>query len=129
MFKHMEELLATWRQNRTPLNYQMLREALEKDREELVASGAGAEIAERFKGLQQCVEIQCQRGNYDYSPYMYGMANGLILALHIMSGSTGDPPYLDKPVDWLSESADAENETAPTNPNRRLGDGTAAHVK
>ena len=40
--------------------------------------------------------IQCKKGNFDQSEYMRGMANGLILATHIMTNAEGDPVYKDK---------------------------------
>ena len=55
-------------------------------------------------GFRELVEIQCSTGNWNYSPYMYGMANGMILALHIMEGSEGLVPYLDAPETWLEGS-------------------------
>ena len=52
----------------------------------------------RLQKLKQIVDIQSSRGNYDYDNYMFGMANGLILAYHIMSGQEQEEcPYLESP--------------------------------
>lgn len=47
----------------------------------------------KIQSLREIVEIATSPGNYDYSEYMLGMANGLILALAIMENK--DPVYLE----------------------------------
>lgn len=60
----------------------------------------GMELTEkRLEALKELEAIQSSNGNYD--PYMMGMANGLILAVHIMSGAEGDPQYKSTPDKWL----------------------------
>ena len=49
--------------------------------------------------LEKLVAIACSPGHYDYDEYMYGMANGLILALAVMKDE--EPQYLDRPEQWL----------------------------
>ena len=49
--------------------------------------------------LEELVKVQCSDGNWNYSPYMHGLANGLILALAIIRDI--DPIYLDAPDKWL----------------------------
>lgn len=130
MFTNMESLLQSWQQARTPLNLQMIREAMAKDRAALMVEG-DAEIAHRFKILEEMTALQSVKGTYDYNEYMFGMANGLIFALYIMRGSSDEnPPYLDRPVEWLNV-ADKNDKMEDTirNPHRRLGDGTATYVK
>ena len=46
--------------------------------------------------LKEAKEIQCSKGNYDQGEYMRGLANGLILAEHIMEDNKGEPKYFDK---------------------------------
>jgi hypothetical protein len=53
-------------------------------------------FSQKLKELQNCVDIQCQNGNWNYSEYMRGMANGLILALTIMTET--QPIYREVPV-------------------------------
>ena len=43
--------------------------------------------------LENVKDIQCSAGNFDQNEYMRGMANGLILAVHIMKDVDGTPPY------------------------------------
>lgn len=50
--------------------------------------------------LRDLTKIQCAHGNWNYDPYMHGMANGMILALSIMEGT--EPKYLDAPEQWLN---------------------------
>jgi len=52
--------------------------------------------------LQSLVDIQCSEGNYNCNPYMHGLANGLILALSVLTKEC--PKFLDKPEKWLREN-------------------------
>ena len=49
--------------------------------------------------LEDLVKVQCSTGNYDYDPYMHGMANGLICALACIKGERAE--YIDAPEVWL----------------------------
>ena len=51
--------------------------------------------------LKDLSKIQCGDGNWNYSPYMQGLANGLILAIATIEGK--EPKYLEAPKVWLSE--------------------------
>ncbi len=51
--------------------------------------------------LEECVRIQCSDGNWNYDPYMHGMANGMILALALLRNES--PVYLDAPKEWLCD--------------------------
>lgn len=55
-----------------------------------------------IKALREMVKIQCSNGNWNYDPYMHGMANGLICALATMEGK--EPEYLVAPEKWLYDS-------------------------
>jgi hypothetical protein len=53
----------------------------------------------RIADLKSIVETQCSRGNYDTSEYMRGMANGLLLAWHILIEPYGtEVPYFEENV-------------------------------
>lgn len=56
-------------------------------------------MSKGIKELEDVTAIQVSNGNWNYSEYMWGMANGLILALAIMKDE--DPKYLEKPDMWL----------------------------
>ena len=58
------------------------------------------EIIERLKDV---VNIQKMMGNWDFDPYMHGMANGLILAQAILKDQ--DPKFLDAPKVWRSDKS------------------------
>lgn len=51
--------------------------------------------------IEEQVKIACSDGNWNYSPYMHGMANGLICALAILTGK--ELKYLDAPDKWLCD--------------------------
>ena len=126
MYKNLEQLLAARELTEVPLTIEAIREAMNKDREELVTDG-NSEFVRRFDDLRKCTDIQCSSGNYDCNEYMYGMANGLILALHIMQGSLDtNVPYMEKPAKWIDSNTSA---TPVSGTQRKLGDGTAAHVR
>lgn len=51
--------------------------------------------------LRDMTQVQCNDGNWNYDPYMHGMANGMIFALSLFEA--GDPKYLDAPAEWLKD--------------------------
>ena len=58
-------------------------------------------INTRIKQLEDLVEIQCRDGNWNYSPYMLGIANGLTLAVAVMKKKA--PVYKEPPKEYLCE--------------------------
>ena len=48
--------------------------------------------------LEELLKIQCSNGNWDYDPYMHGMANGMLLAMSLFKDK--NPRYLDPPKQW-----------------------------
>lgn len=54
---------------------------------------------ERVRLLRELLKIQCQNGNWDYDPYMHGMANGMIFALSVMENDN-HPEFLNAPKEW-----------------------------
>ena len=57
------------------------------------------DIAQRVADLKSVVEIQCSTGNADQGEYMRGMANGLLLAWHIIVEPYGkEITYFDPPT-------------------------------
>ncbi len=61
----------------------------------------------RIEQLKNMVDIQSQNGTWNYDEYMFGLANGLILAHHTMTHKVrsgpnqNEPPFLSKPKRWL----------------------------
>jgi hypothetical protein len=51
--------------------------------------------------FDELLAIQTSSGNWDYNPYMHGMANGMILMRTIISGE--EPDYLDAPEHWRED--------------------------
>lgn len=53
------------------------------------------EFRRRFHALEEMVELAKSPGNADANEYLRGMANGLILADHVIHKRDGDPPYVE----------------------------------
>jgi hypothetical protein len=49
--------------------------------------------------LENMIAIQSTDGNWNYCPYMHGLANGLILARAVMIDE--EPIFLERPHTWL----------------------------
>ena len=60
-------------------------------------------MEDKIKDISDLVKLQCSNGNWNYDPYMHGMANGLILALATLTNE--EPAYLEKPDKWLGKDA------------------------
>jgi hypothetical protein len=56
---------------------------------------------EKIARLDAATKIQCLDGNWDWSPYMMGLANGLLLAQSIIKGET--PTLLNPPKKWVGK--------------------------
>ena len=65
-----------------------------------------------LKALREQVKIQCSNGNWNYDPYMHGMANGLICALATIENK--EPEYLNAPEKWLCDMKIDNNELQST---------------
>ena len=58
-------------------------------------------LEEKIAEVEKLVKIQTSTGNYDYDPYMQGMANGMICVLAVLSGD--EPEYMDAPERWIRD--------------------------
>uniref|UniRef100_A0A6M3KDM0 Uncharacterized protein n=1 Tax=viral metagenome TaxID=1070528 RepID=A0A6M3KDM0_9ZZZZ len=65
-----------------------------------------------IEALREQIKIQCSDGNWNYDPYMHGMANGLICALATIEGT--EPEYLNPPETWLCDRKIDNKEIQPT---------------
>ncbi len=63
-----------------------------------------------LKNLKDIVDTQCTDGNWNYDPYMRGMANGLLLAQSVLDGQT--PEFKEAPPEYLCDRPAIEG--APT---------------
>ena len=63
--------------------------------------------------FDEMIDLQCSNGNYDFDPYMHGMANGMIYMRSLIDG--GDPTFMEAPDVWLNDlpSEPCELELAP----------------
>ena len=61
------------------------------------------DCSERIKALEDVTKTQTSDGNWNYDPYMHGMANGMIVALAVIKGEE-DPKFLDAPDQWLKDA-------------------------
>ena len=57
-------------------------------------------IEDKVKELEKMTDVQCSDGNWNFDPYMHGMANGMIFSLSLMKDE--EPKYLDPPKKWLN---------------------------
>lgn len=62
-----------------------------------------------IKTLREMKDVQCSDGNWNYDPYMHGMANGMIFALSMFDDKA--PEYLQAPKQWLRDLPDTEMKT------------------
>jgi len=62
-------------------------------------------VEDKLKELKRVKDIQCSDGNWDYDPYMHGMANGIILSESIITEE--DPKFLEAPEWWLDAKANS----------------------
>ncbi len=58
-------------------------------------------LEQKIAFLENARDVQCSAGNWDYSPYMLGYANGIILALGILKDE--EPQFLNVPLCWLED--------------------------
>ena len=63
-----------------------------------------------IESLRDLKKTQCADGNWNYDPYMHGMANGLILALSLFE--EGKVEFLEAPELWLESLPDQEKPIA-----------------
>lgn len=52
----------------------------------------------KIEQLEKALKIQLSDGNWNYDPYLHGMANGMIFSLAILKDE--EPKYLEKPKVW-----------------------------
>lgn len=52
----------------------------------------------RLDSLQDLVRVQSSEGNWNYDPYMFGLANGLLLAQAVIEGT--ECKYFETPPIW-----------------------------
>lgn len=60
-----------------------------------------AEKPDALGALKDLANIQGQNGNWNYDPYMFGLYNGLELAIATMENR--EPDYKDAPKIWLCD--------------------------
>jgi hypothetical protein len=59
------------------------------------------DLEKKLKSLQDVINIQLQDGNWNYDPYMMGLANGLLMAESCFTGK--EPKFLNAPNKWLKD--------------------------
>jgi chaperonin GroES len=57
----------------------------------------------RIADLIAMEAVQGGNGNWNYDGYMLGLENGLLLAIHTMTGAAGEVPYKKAPKKWLKD--------------------------
>lgn len=51
--------------------------------------------------LDDMLAVQCADGNWNYDPYMHGLANGLLMAKSIFTKE--EPDFLEAPETWKKD--------------------------
>ena len=64
-------------------------------------------MATPLDDLNRLLDLQLSNGNWNYDPYMHGMANGLILAQSIMLEKE-KAEFLEAPKKWLHDKKTKE---------------------
>ena len=59
------------------------------------------EKEDKIAKLQELCDVQCSDGNWNYSAYMFGMANGIIFSISVLTGE--EPKFLEKPDFFITE--------------------------
>lgn len=67
---------------------------------------AMTEQEQRVIVLRELTNTQSSDGNWNFDPYQFGLANGLRLALAMVTGEKHE--LLDPPTKWLCEGPDDE---------------------
>lgn len=70
---------------------------------------------EVLKKLDDIIEVATSPGNVDYNEYMWGIANGLILARSIFTGI--EPKYIYEPKEFLEDKQNNINPFEDKNDN------------
>ena len=74
-------------------------------------------IEEKIKAIDDAVSIQTTPGNFDYSEYMRGMANGLIFAQAVLKDQS--PEYIEAPESKSTFQQNLDNYLSSlTKPNK-----------
>ena len=58
-------------------------------------------IDERIESLRDIIKVQCSNGNWNYDPYMHGLANGMLMAISFFDDRA--PIFLEAPDEWLCD--------------------------
>lgn len=61
-------------------------------------------MTKEIENIQNMLDVQLADGNWNYDPYMFGMANGMILCMATLKGE--EPKYLEAPDKWMSDLSD-----------------------
>ncbi|HOA80248.1 MAG TPA: hypothetical protein PKK61_04195 [Defluviitaleaceae bacterium] len=69
--------------------------------EKAAANEIISEMQKRTENLEEVLKIQGYSGNWNCNPYMYGMYNGLELALATIENRMAN--YKEKPSEWLDD--------------------------
>lgn len=63
-------------------------------------------LRDSLNTLREMTDVQCNDGNWNYDPYMHGMANGMIFALSLFDDKP--PEFLEAPEQWLKYLPDTD---------------------
>jgi hypothetical protein len=81
------------------INHESYNDALSSLAESIAA------YTKQLESTQDIINVQCNDGNWNYDPYMHGMANGMIIVQSMFTDK--EPDFLEAPEVWL-ESLDSD---------------------
>lgn len=70
-----------------------------------------AKLEKTVTALREMKNVQCSDGNWNYDPYMLGLANGIIFSLAMFDNT--EPDYLTAPKVWLCDVPFVLDNTLP----------------
>jgi len=66
--------------------------------------------AKQLEDLKTVYDIQSNKGNWDYDPYMHGLFNGMEMMISIIENR--EPKFRKAPKKWLADIPMPENNSA-----------------
>ena len=101
----MSELLKSLKNAIEHINHESYNDALSSLTEAIEV------YTKQVRSTQDIVNTQCNDGNWNYDPYMHGLANGMIIVQSMFTDNPSE--FLEAPEIWL-ESIGNDNKLKET---------------
>jgi hypothetical protein len=70
---------------------------------EIAEQALAAPMTASLSDLKDLIDVQTSDGNWNYDPYMHGMANGMLLAEGVVEDPSREIEFLEAPDQWLRD--------------------------